>query len=266
MSQQNSYQEKYALAKAEYLSTSNSLTEICKKYHIDRGTFSKNLKKDGVEIINRQNMTKFNENVFDIIDTREKAYWLGFLYADGAISSSRNTVELSLKSEDLKHLEKFRDFLECDSNKHIFQDEVRCRIAVTNKHLKQALINLGCGPQKSLTLTFPTKEQVPDIYLFDFVRGYIDGDGSVMLGLDYNGERTKPRLNILGTKEFLTELIQRTHWKPNKIGQRTENNVFSVGWGGKFLEEYYDQLYEDAPIYLDRKYEKYKEIKKVCRL
>jgi len=87
---------------------------------LDRGTLSNNFKAEGIEIINKQNITKFNENYFDVIDNPDKAYWLGFLYADGAISSNNNTVELSLKSSDIKHLEKFRDNLGFSKDKHIF--------------------------------------------------------------------------------------------------------------------------------------------------
>lgn len=105
MGQSNIYKEKYKEAKRMYLEENKSLTQISKELQLDRGTLSNNFKKDGIEIINKQNIAKFNENYFDVIDTSEKAYWLGFLYADGAVSSgSKNTVELSLKASDVKHL------------------------------------------------------------------------------------------------------------------------------------------------------------------
>ena len=80
------YLDKYAVMKQEYLS-GKSLSEVCREYKADRGSFSKRLKQDGIEVINKQNLAKVNEHYFDEIDCQGKAYWLGFLYADGAISS-----------------------------------------------------------------------------------------------------------------------------------------------------------------------------------
>lgn len=51
-----------------------SLTSLQKLSGITRQTLSENFKRMGVEIINRQNMIKFNQFVFDDIDTEEKAY------------------------------------------------------------------------------------------------------------------------------------------------------------------------------------------------
>ena len=73
MGQYKGYQEKYLLAKEKYLK-GESLTSISKQLKIDRATLSQNLKKDNIEVINFQNITKFNENFFEIIDTEEKAY------------------------------------------------------------------------------------------------------------------------------------------------------------------------------------------------
>ena len=262
------YEEKYQKAKDMYLNQGLSLTKICKELHMDIGSLSKNLKADGVEIINKQNLVKFNEHFFDIIDNEHKAYWLGFLYADGYISINSNTIELTLKSSDIEHLQKFVKDLEFTVDKHIFQDNIRCRLQIANKHMKECLIKLGCTPQKSLTLIFPTEEQVPNKFLFDFLRGYIDGDGSIMIGKNHRGEYVKPRLNILGTKEFLTSLIENTGWRTAAISQKTGNQAYDVEWGGKYVLDYLKQLYQNATIYLDRKYEKYLILCEIlnCRL
>lgn len=258
----NEYKKKYEIAKKMYLEEGKSLTQIGKELKMDRGQLSINFKKDGIEIINKQNITKFNENFFDKINSEEKAYWLGFLYADGAISSSDNTIELSLQSKDIHHLEKFRDNLGFLKDKHIFQDETRCRFMFKNKHLKQSLINLGCSPQKSLTLCFPTEEQVPTEFLFDFIRGYVDGDGSVMIGQNHLGVYNKPRLSILGTENFLMALIEKTGWRAVKL--QHPSKAYAVEWGGFYVMKYLNQLYSNASIYLDRKYEKYLTLKN-CR-
>ena len=89
-----------------------SLSKLAKEYHTSIQTLSRKLKARGIEIINHQNETKFNEHIFDVIDTEEKAYWLGFIFADGYISSRDNGFELSLKGSDIEHLHKFNKFME----------------------------------------------------------------------------------------------------------------------------------------------------------
>lgn len=42
-----------------------------------------------------------NEHYFDNIDCDEKAYWLGFLFADGAISN--NTIHFGQSKESRKY-------------------------------------------------------------------------------------------------------------------------------------------------------------------
>ena len=97
--------------------------------------------------------------------------------------------------------------------------------------------------------------------MFDFIRGYVDGDGSVMIGKNHREEYVKPRLSILGTKEFLETLIERTGWRKCKITH--PSGAYCIEWNGKYVMDYLDNLYENATIYLDRKYEKYQ---KLCEL
>ena len=96
-----------------------SCSKIATQFGVTTVTISKHLKRSGIEIINKQNRTKFNESIFDIIDNEEKAYWLGFIFADGYISSSplrsdkksRYDFEISLKASDVDHLHKFNKFM-----------------------------------------------------------------------------------------------------------------------------------------------------------
>ena len=48
-----------------------------------------------------------NSNIFEKIDTEEKAYWLGFLYADGYVDPERGEIILGLAEKDKEHINKF---------------------------------------------------------------------------------------------------------------------------------------------------------------
>lgn len=263
-------------ASEEYIANINnnpSLKQIASKNGIDYKSLSRHLKELGVEIINHQNKVKFNENVFDFIDTEEKAYWLGFIYADGYISDNdfedydkkpRYGFELSLKLSDIDHINKFNTLLGFTSDK-IIQDSFRCRLCIVNKHLWHTLNNYGCTPRKSLTLKFPDIKIFKDESLIKhFIRGYFDGDGC----LSYNNvEHTGIYVSVLGTESFLTELQKFLPVGNNfKLGYNNKKQSLitrTLSFSGKTGHTLSTFLYKDATIYLDRKYNKYLEY---CRL
>ena len=254
----------------EYLNTpeeERSLTKLGSKYNIKRQTLSERFKKWGYEIINQQNKCRLNENCFDSMNTEEQFYWLGFMYADGNISKEGNRIEMRLSLKDIDHLEKFRKFLQLTTE--IRTGETNgikfCHLSVRNKHLWNTLNNLGCTPQKSLTLTFPnlklfTKKE----YILHFIRGYVDGDGCLTISKDRDKLRT--RLTIVGTESFLNSinhLFSNKGYIRNKSTKNYTNQAFELKFSdipSRILARY---LYENATIYLDRKYEKFLEF---CRL
>ena len=97
-------------AKELYLS-GHSCREIASIVNANEDTICMYLKNEGINTSNSSTF-RFNENVFDCIDTEEKAYWLGFIYADGSIFSNGYKFELSLCGKDIEHLHKFNKFME----------------------------------------------------------------------------------------------------------------------------------------------------------
>lgn len=75
----------------DYLNN-KSIRQIEKDYNVDRKTTGKFLEEKGIKSLKGNHYRKYfhNENFFENIDTEEKAYWLGFMFADGYISEKRN--------------------------------------------------------------------------------------------------------------------------------------------------------------------------------
>ena len=235
-----------------------SVTELANKFKIDRHSLSNRIKSIGIDVINKQNLIRFDENVFDEIDTEEKAYWLGFLYADGCISSRDNAIELSLKYSDFNHLYKFKKFLNCSNN--ITIDTIRCRFMFSSVYFKKRLIELGCTPRKSLTLKFPTEEQIPNHLIIPFIRGYFDGDGA----FSYSNKIIKdtiivPKIGFIGTLDFLEGIQESLSTCVNLhlANKNGSDECFRISFGYKESIEILKNLYENATIYLDRKYQRY---------
>ena len=237
--------------------------EISKILNLDYSTVHYKLRKLGINLPNFHNQLKFDNTVFDEINTEEKAYWLGFLYADGFVSSTNNTVELSLKGDDIHHLEKFKKFLNLGREVSLStinykgKEFMRCRICTCDKHFHSRLIELGCIPRKSLTLKFPSL----DIFnkqslIYDFIRGYVDGDGCLM-----STSSGRLKIQIVGTKEFL-EGIRAAFpniFSEKRKDKRSIGNTYSIDCSHSKADLFSHTLYKSATIYLNRKYERYKK-------
>ena len=224
------------------------------KYNMNYKTLQELIRSEKVE---RHTISKCkcDTNIFKNIDTEEKAYWLGFLYADGYVNDKG--VELTLKAEDLEHIKKFKAFMKSEHKISYKKNTNAYRICITSQEIAQDLINLGCTQCKSLILKFPTEKQVPKYLIHHFMRGYFDGDGCISA----NKEKGYYNLSVLGTKEFLDEYenILMKELKKEKRNKRTQNGqALGIQYGGRMqLLKIYNFLYKDATIYLERKIQKF---------
>lgn len=242
--------------------SNESVTKIAKKYNLTP-TLLVNIVKQYFDNVNVVGKPKFNEHIFDVIDTEEKAYWLGFIFADGYIDSSplyknkKNNYEfeLSLSNKDIEHLQKFSSFIFL--KKELYVDDTRCRLSVNSKHFWKILNSYGCVPKKSLILKFPNIDIFSDTSLIrHFIRGYFDGDGYIS---HRDSIKDTPSVNLLGTPEFLITALSYLNIDQNyKLHQNhnSEKTVYYFETDKKAII-FMKQLYDNSNIYLQRKYEKY---------
>lgn len=223
----------------------------------------------------------YNEKYFEKIDTERKAYWLGFLYADGHIEPIYRKdrikafrIELALSILDKNHLKNFikdlsSDVLITERKQTLNGKEYdSCRVRINNTKICRDLMVLGCSTKKSLTLEFPNINIVPDELLSHFIRGYFDGDGCIHYSeRPYVDKRNSKEyinkqiiLSIVGTKIFLDEIINKLNYnvqfefvkKPN-CGKASEIRVCKH----EDIIYFYNYIYDDATIFLDRKKDKF---------
>lgn len=200
--------------------------------------------------INNQKYTYYYD-VFENIDTEEKAYWLGFLSADGSIHN--DIIELNLKESDSGHVEKFAKFISPDLQGHFKPQTNSYRVSVCSKKISNDLYELGVTPNKSLTLKFCDK--VPKELLHHYIRGYIDGDGTIFIRKD--GQAV---FEVLGTQDFVDHIEESLELHHNKNGQHGQAKSIRYS-GNKQVKSILDKVYKNATIYLERKYEIYQSIR-----
>lgn len=217
-----------------------------------------------------------DENFFEVIDTEEKAYWLGFLYADGYVKKRQSNsciIELSLAEIDYNHVLKFKNSLKSNYaiSKKIVKlqnkEFVAYRFSIYREKMYMDLVNKGCVENKSLILKFPEYTIFSNQDLVKhFIRGYVDGDGS--LGI-YNGRGS---VSILGTEHMLNGILSvlksqsiTTKSIPHRCTTQGKTNIFELKLNGLCSAKTAEYLYKNSHIYLDRKYKKYLQIKDIYK-
>lgn len=228
--------------------------EISERYNISVQVISRLFKKYHIDFSEIQ----INSTFFHTIDTEQKAYLLGFLYADGNVSEHSDHVSCDLKWSDIQHLELFYQLLNVKRNPRLDPKLKRCRFAVHNKQIKLDLIKYGCIPNKSLSLTFPHIEWFQSTELIrHFIRGYFDGDGCISY-ISTRKQIFRPRCSIVGTKSMLERIEQysQTKWTWH-IANSNNNKIFDMKSTINESIKFLDWIYSDAKIYLYRKYQRY---------
>lgn len=235
-----------------------SVIEISNKLKIDWNKVKRTLIKNNIKIRTRGETQALNRNYrcFEKIDSEEKAYWLGFIMADGCCF--KNKLSIGLKGEDKPHLEKFKLFINSPNKISAYNVLLNsktfsvCSFTVTSKELVEDLLLYGVTEKKSNTLN-PALENIPEIFLKDFWRGVIDGDGSIFL-CPKNNSLT---VSLVGTKEVCVKFL--TYFKRKNINyyEKIDNKTKMVSISGKQGLEALSKLYNNSVIHLERKYNKY---------
>lgn len=257
------YKEKDTKA-VELISKGYSHAKVAKELGLDAASMSRRLRiyygignlTDGKKQID----SKFFSN----INNERKAYWLGFLFADGYVSSG-NAVELVVQSRDRNHLEKFKtdinSFHVIGSKKVILngKDFYSNRITFHDTTISDDLKRLGCINSKSF------KIQVPDLDTLElyrhFFRGYFDGDGSIVHNRGYVSAEIS-----CASYSFIKSVCDHAYEKLGihmTISQDDRSSVYNLRTMARDEGiRYLQYLYHDSNIYLDRKY---KSFQAICR-
>lgn len=197
---------------------------------------------------------KFNENFFDCIDTEDKAYWLGFIAADGCIfkDSGSLRLQINLKGDDIDHLNKFQNSINSTYkiSEKMIKDSRVCQLKVNSKLMCEALISQGIIERKSLVVKMP---ELKDDLVRHFIRGYFDGDGCI-----YFNETSRVRVcfSIVGGFDMLDSIIKSLPVDSSIRNVRNEIYEINVSKMSSIIS-LYDYLYKDSNVYLDRKKEKF---------
>ena len=225
---------------------------------------------------------KINKNYFDKVDSQDKAYWLGFIWADGYISKRERVgrieycMKISVSEIDKDHLHKFKTSTESthpikyyELSKGSFPSDYKeARFFISSLYMCEILYNdYGIIPRRSNV--DKTISKIPKEYMHHFIRGIFDGDGSFSYYLHKETQKkggvqftTSPCLLDIIEENFIEAGLcadfSRKHYKRHKE-ENKDVNCRTLGFSGvPQSKRILDYLYTDSNgLYLDRKHDKY---------
>ncbi len=210
---------------------------------------------------------KINYNFFKEW-SRQMAYVLGYLFADGSLENSPyiRGKYIRFSSTDRSFIKKIKRLIASEHTivkiKPYGNRKKKHYLRIGSHSVYNDLEKLGLFPNKSLTMHFP---KIPQSFLSDFVRGYFDGDGSVILD-KYKKDKQAKRLKAIftsGSKKFLKGLDSHLQKYCNINGPNFYNShrSYQLVYRNFKAKKVLDFIYRDLEdhLFLKRKYVFYKK-------
>lgn len=243
------------------------LKEVANYCNLDEETTKHRLKELGLQIKNTNRINRrIKSDYFSVIDSPEKAYWLGFLFTDGSVDHYRTTgrIRLQLQERDKEILEKFQEDLALDGKiiYDIRPNSTCCSVEFTDEQIYNDLAKYNIIPNKTYMIDHIPYQKIPKEYWGAYALGLFDGDGGLSYSKDFSTDVT-----LSYTAYHETE-VQDFQTLINLLAdnEKTNKNFFTSAWhtqwrGRLQVLKILNILYENCPRHLQRKYNKYCSLK-----
>ena len=248
----------------DYLTNSYSSRKLSKKYNLSKATILRILKRNNIEAKNRRLVNNnLNINYFEKIDTEQKAYFLGFIFADGCVSNEELFIDINEKDIDI--LVKFKETINSQAkiSTRIKGNSIMSRVVIKNKIFTSHLSKYGIVENKTKRTNHLPYKIIPRDMWRHFLRGLIDGDGWII-----KTERKRYHIGYVTQYEttasdfiyIVNELID-DKWKNKIINRDSRYAVIQIQKYNQ-VKQLASVLYTNSNIYLDRKFQIAQEILK----
>jgi len=243
------------------------VTEIAKIFAVTKSAVYRRLRQIKGPLGRERTVIKrkytVDESFFEVIDTPDKAYVMGWFYSDGSNDLSRYTASISLAENNADALYKIRDVIGSNAEIKISQPPSRqkqFRLSIYNKVVSTQIARLGISGNVTYTRTWP--EWLSEELQPYFIRGLIEGDGYVS-ARDGRSYRTGYSGTIMMC-EALGNIVERLNINYHIYPSKKVNCSLRITRHADTIR-FLDYIYADASIYLDRKYANYLRIKEFAK-
>ena len=250
----------------EHIENKLSYSQIREKYNIPRGTWDYYIRCKA-KLSSDKRTYRVNDTFFDNINSEEKAYLLGFLYADGYLAKD-GRIGIRLKIDDVEILQMFQKYICPDTpivhtNNQNLKRKSQVNLRWKSKQMYERLKQLGFNVDKTHTNSSIFKN-ISENYKLHFMRGFTDGDGCLQANNLENGHKRKVSICWSnGTKEIFLDI---KNWLNINSMKLYDNNTYFVLRCDtrKDVYEIVNVLYNNCNLYLKRKKEIADRIIKFC--
>lgn len=195
-----------------------------------------------------------------IQDSHAKYYWLGILASDGNVAKTEARIRLEVKADDIDLLEKLAQFVETDMPIRHRVNNTGCHAAcleINSSKLKKYLADYNIVPNKTFDFTMPL-DKIPKEYIWDFVRGLMDGDGCISI---FSNKKYNPYgISFVSANKQCVEQMKDIWEIDNAISFM--NNAYIVQKNGMDCLTILNKMYENSTelTRLNRKYNIYRSL------
>lgn len=190
-----------------------------------------------------------NDKFFNSIDSELKAYMLGIIAGDGNIKD--NVIRIVAHSDDIETLVLFQTNISPGSEIKQYKNKKCFYISFSSSEIVKDICNiLNIKPgKKSDIISIP---EIPDKFLWDFLRGLVDSDGSISNLL--TSKRTFPICSYASKSELIKAQLKKL-CDENDINYTADK--IQIIFNGKNAIKFMNKIYNNATIFLSRKFKLY---------
>lgn len=237
-----------------------SILETAKYFDVSYSTMWARLKAAGRVSTKKKPVysNTLNKDYFYNIDSSHKAYFYGFIKADGYIDKNRNRLAVRIQERDEVILKRFCDALNLpikrintieknkDSQYYSENRQIEKEVSITNKHFIYPILDI----KTSLHYTF----------VYDFIRGYFDGDGCINYKNLY---KQQYQMNIMGNvnDDHMLKFILNYFPEFNLYVDKRSNLPLLQTAKKELILDFAEKVYGNCNLYLPRKKEKFDQIR-----
>ena len=210
-----------------------------------------------------------DENFFSK-ESRNMAWLIGFLAADGNISKKDNLIRIELSYVDEEILHRIKDAVKIE-NPIKYREDKRgrkfCCLGWSSRQHKKDLEKYSIIPNKTFVLNPPYNLSFK--YSLDYIRGFFDGDGTININMCHDGKSKAIRFGICSASkpvlEWIVEIFEQYGVKPVKphVYKAGETDMWNIIYSSNASRQIYKLLYSDIQddiLFLKRKKDKYEKI------
>ena len=247
----------------DYYLNNHTLKETSEHFNINYHTLKQYLLKFGYRTPSKKlsNQRVKKNSYFDKIDTPEKAYFLGYLFADGYISKTTygTSIGIGLQLQDKYIIETLCEQMQIPKKIGIYKNSAK--LQYTDQHTYNNLVSLGiCEDKSHKDFHLPN---IPDELMNSFILGYFDGDGCITIkstGYSVVSICCNSKVFLEDVKKWLDDNKIQTRPITIEKGSR-KNNLYILYLSGRENQiRFFDLMYKDSSIYLTRKHDKFMQI------